>query len=62
MSAAMARRKAGLPYSPSGAYGISGLQELRKPPQIDTSVPTDTVNDLPEDIFTVAPDLSKGKI
>lgn len=60
MTAALARRKAGLPsYSP-GPFGLSGLQEIRKPPQIEAPEPLSDIQDLPEDIFTSEPDLSKG--
>lgn len=60
MTAALARRKAGLPsYSP-GPFGLSGLQEIRKPPQIQAAEPLSNIPDLSEDVFTSAPDLNRG--
>lgn len=59
MSAALARRKAGLPSYPNSAFGLSSLQEVRKPPQIEAAEALSEIDDLPKDIFTSTPDLTK---
>lgn len=60
MTASVALRKAGLSSFAATTLGFSSLQELRKVPEITPAVPSDDANDLPEEIFTTTPDLSKG--
>lgn len=60
MSAAMVRRRTGLPSYLSGQYSFSNLPDSKKP-NIEPSVPKSEVNDLPDSIFTTNPDLIKGK-